>query len=552
MAARFHRIPFGPIDPQAEQVMVPMRDGVRLATDVYLPHRPAGRLPVVLVRLPYDKSGEFSFMPQVAPRFTERGYAFVVQDVRGKVRSEGETFAFVHEVADGFDTLEWIARAPWSNGAVGMFGDSYYGFTQWAAAASGHPALRAMVPRMTTSEIGTDWMYLDGVFNLGTMLEWAAETWVEPALLHHDLDWAARPIDAVVPATLAGQRSASLDHWRRRGPDDPFWTSGIFPGGLPVPGRIPTLHVGGWYDVFSRGQLRDYARASASSGAADQFLVMDASDHFDDVLTAAGRTDDYAASQATLAVFLDSSYLPPALAFFDRYLRGGDSLAAPPVRWALGEHGLRESSTWPPAGAAPLVLFPTAAEAALGSPDGGGLASSPDGVAGQVSWTHDPADPVPSLVPDPWRPLLALPDESSGHGRDDVATFTGDALRLPLDLAGPAVVEVELEANHGTAHLVATLCDVAPDGAARRILEGAALVVGAEPGVGVRVDLGDTGYRLAGGHRLRLALAGSSYPRWVVHPGTDEDPFDATATHPVELRVRLGSSTRLVLTSLPR
>ncbi len=146
-------VPFGEIDERADQVMVAMRDGVRLATDVYLPTGARGPMPAVLVRLPYDKSGHFSFMPQVAPFFTERGYACVVQDVRGKARSEGETFAFTHEVADGGDTLEWISQRPWSDGAIGMFGDSYYGFTQWAAIASGHPALRAIVPRMTSTEI---------------------------------------------------------------------------------------------------------------------------------------------------------------------------------------------------------------------------------------------------------------------------------------------------------------------------------------------------------------------------------------------------------------
>ena len=112
-----------PLDPAAEQVMVPMRDGVRLATDVYLPARP-GPLPAVLVRLPYDKCGRYTFMPQCAPYFTERGYAFVVQDVRGKFRSEGETMPFMHEVDDGYDTLEWIVAQSWSDGLVGMFGDS--------------------------------------------------------------------------------------------------------------------------------------------------------------------------------------------------------------------------------------------------------------------------------------------------------------------------------------------------------------------------------------------------------------------------------------------
>ena len=135
----------GAVDPRAEQHMVPMRDGVSLAIDVYLPEA-AAPCAAVLVRLPYDKNGRYCWMPQIARHFTDRGYVFLVQDVRGKFRSGGEVNAFVHELDDGYDTLEWVTRQPWSNGAVGMWGDSYYGFTQWTAVASGHPALRAIVP----------------------------------------------------------------------------------------------------------------------------------------------------------------------------------------------------------------------------------------------------------------------------------------------------------------------------------------------------------------------------------------------------------------------
>ena len=134
-----------PPDPRAEQSMVPMRDGVRLATDVFLPPDSQTRIPAVLVRLPYDKGGRYTFMSDIAPSFTDRGYAFVVQDVRGKFRSEGETLAFAHEVDDGYDTLEWVVSQPWCDGNVGMWGDSYYGYTQWAAVASRHPALKAIV-----------------------------------------------------------------------------------------------------------------------------------------------------------------------------------------------------------------------------------------------------------------------------------------------------------------------------------------------------------------------------------------------------------------------
>jgi hypothetical protein len=110
-----------PLDPRAQQHMVPMRDGVRLATDVYLPAG-AGPFPAVLVRLPYDKNGRYCWMPFIASHVIARGFAFVLQDVRGKFRSEGEPVAFVNEVPDGYDAIDWIARQPWSDGTVGIMG----------------------------------------------------------------------------------------------------------------------------------------------------------------------------------------------------------------------------------------------------------------------------------------------------------------------------------------------------------------------------------------------------------------------------------------------
>ena len=251
--------PLGPIDEFAEQVMVPMADGIRLATDVYLPRggRGADRLPCLLVRLPYDKSAPFAFMPRLAAWFTERGYAFVAQDVRGRARSEGETFAFVHEVSDGSATLDWLVAQPWSNGVVGMFGDSYYGWTQWAAVASGHEALRAIVPRVTSVEIGTDWRETGGVFNAYQMIEWAAGTWSGTENFECDLDWTVRPLADVQADAHGGRRSRSLDRWITVAGDDPWWWEALYAGrGDPRARlRVPALHTGGWWDVFRRGQV---------------------------------------------------------------------------------------------------------------------------------------------------------------------------------------------------------------------------------------------------------------------------------------------------------
>lgn len=552
-SGRYRVLPLGVVDARADQVRVRMRDGVRLATDVYLPTR-AGRshrVPTVLVRLPYDKSAEFAFMSQIATRMTERGYAFVAQDVRGKARSEGETRAFIHEVYDGADTLDWVVSQPWSDGAVGMIGDSYYGFTQWAALASGHPALKAIVPRMTTSEIGTDWMYLDGVFNLATMLEWAAHTWVEPSLIENHPDWSVRPAYDVLATTLDGRTSASLETWARTGPDDPYWTHTVYAGRLPVAGRIPTLHVGGFYDVFSRGQLRDFARSLRGSRGVDQHLVMDATDHFDDLLTATGSTVDYASTPALLDAFLDERYLPDPLTFLDAHLRGRPH-SLPKVRWTLGTTGAQVAETWPPAGATPLRLLLTGDEPAARGPAGGRLIQGPPALAATVSWQHDPADPAPTLVEDPWRPLLRLPDERPTHVREDVLTFTAEPVMAPLDLAGPVRFTAFLRSSAETTHLVARLLTVAPTGEARLVVEGITLVVDARAGTECVVDLGDTGHRVEPGHRLRLAVSSACYPRWVAHPGTEGNPLFTTRTTRTTQWLEIGSTrTSLVLTVLP-
>ncbi len=544
-------MPFGPIDERAEQVMLPMRDGVRLATDLYLPPSPR-RLPALLIRMPYDKSADFAFMPQVARHLLDQGYAVVVQDVRGKIRSEGATFAFVHEVADGYDTLSWIERQPWSNGSVGMLGDSYYGFTQWAAAASGHRALRCMAPRMTSTEIGTDWMYSQGVFCLYTMLWWASLTWVDEHLWEGGIDWGVRPLDAVLPAAHRGRRSASFDRWIQTGPDDPYWVDAAFAGrGNPRErADLPVLHAGGWWDVFQRGQLRDFHVMNRRAAA--QYLEMGSRDHWDQEL----REEGEAAPDLHDPQFLERwipSYLEPSVRFFARHLRGDGGVRMPAVRWHLAHAGWREAASWPPQGARESILYLADAERSASALEGGTLATRPDARVQTVRWTHDPADPVPYLTPDAWGCLAELPDERGVETRPDVLTFTADPAQHPIDLAGPMRANLTVGSGAGTLHVVVKLVDVAPSGRAQRIAEGAALVRDARRGERASVSLGDTGYRLRPGHRLRLEVASSCFPRYLLHPGTDGDPWHTTrfAANEQSLTTGGAGSSTLALTLLP-
>jgi uncharacterized protein len=509
----------GAVDPRADQRMVPMRDGVSLATDVYLPDE-GGPRPAVLVRLPYDKNGRYCWMPQIARHFTDRGYAFLVQDVRGKFRSGGEVNAFVHEIDDGYDTLEWITEQPWSNGSVGMWGDSYYGFVQWTAVASGHPALKAIVPRVTVADL-FDW--LAGVTPLYGA-HYLAQYWSDSLTHHWTPDWTHRPLCELFDEGFAaiGSRSIAFDRLlaEARG------QAGVdlYANGHPFDRlRIPTLHGVGWFDNITPSHMLDYERLMADPEAAPyQYLHAGSTDHenyrFEDVPV--GEADDHATDDDALERMLPR-YLQPALDFFDAFLAGrSDPASVPRVRWHLGNDGWRESPSWPPPGARESRLHLSA---------GGGLDAEP-GEAGEVTWLHDPANLVPSTIVDPFSFLFEYPDEAEAAARPDVAVFTGEPLAAPLTLAGRVVAHLRVGSDGPSTCVHVKLVDVAPDEASHILLYGQEYVDRPGDSAPMQVYLGHTGHRIPAGHRLRLQVASSDYPLYVPHPGTSESPWFAVET----------------------
>jgi hypothetical protein len=376
------------------------------------------------------------------------------------------------------------------------------------------------------------------------MLGWGTDTWIDNPLyeIPHDHDWMRRPLADSTPAILGGRRSASLDGWRTKPPSDSFWARGIFGDVDPLALRIPALHTGGWWDVFRRGQMRDFHTA-ARNGAPGQHLRFEAIDHFSDQLQPDGSVQDpaFVDSPAEIEAMMPR-HLDPALQFFDHYVRGIGE-APPAVRWQLSNAETRESATWPPEGSRPLRLFLGDAGAASSGPEGGALLERREGSETAVHWMHDPSDPVPTTVADVWRPLLGLPDEREVERRNDVMTFSADPVAEPLDIVGSVAASLFVKAASRSTHVMAKLVDVFPDGAARRITEGACLASDAVDGQLVSVDLSDIGYRLEAGHRLRLEVASSDFPRYMLHPGSDEDPWAASGGEPVEQQVSVGGST---------
>ncbi|HET6847881.1 MAG TPA: CocE/NonD family hydrolase [Gaiellales bacterium] len=519
-----------PVPAGAEQVMVTMRDGVRLATDVYLPADAAApSWPVILVRLPYDKDGRYTFMPQLAPHVTGRGYAFVVQDVRGKFRSEGETLPFVHEVDDGYDTLEWISTQPWA-GPIGMFGDSYYGFTQWAAVAGGHPALRAIVPRVTSADLGS---WLDEGVEPLYGAQYLAECWTGRLMHEWPIDWSHRPLAEVFDPGFAaiGERSAGFDALLEGGGQRSPYPEGTHPFDRL---SIPVLHCVGWFDNISPQHMLDYMRLVADPRVAHlQYLIADATDHENYQLGDAPIPAelDHDANEQALERMIPA-YLGPALDFFDAVLAGrSDPATLPRVRWRLGAGGWRESTAWPPPGSRELELFPGG---------GGSLGTEAPGPS-TAEWMHDPDDLVPSTVTDPFAFLHEFPDERPVEGRADVLAFTGTPLEHPLDLAGPVTARLRVASSGPSMQLHLKLVDVFPDGRALMLVRGQTTVQ--TPGseiVDAAVYLSHTGYRMEPGHRLRVQVASSDFPLYVPHPGTDESPWSAVETSPNRQRLHCG------------
>jgi len=522
-----------PLDERAEQVMVPMRDGVHLATDVYLPPAP-GRLPAVLVRLPYDKCARYTFMPQIAPYVMDRGYALVVQDVRGKFRSEGDTMPFAYEIEDGYDTLEWIVAQPWSDGVVGMWGDSYYGYTQWAAVASGHPALRAIVPRVTSTDFmdSLHW-WGDAVLQLYGA-DYLAHFWVDRSIYDFPVDFDCRPLARIFDEGFEaiGRRSRAFDELmlNRRPGGLALWPAGRHPYECQ---KVPALHSVGWFDNVMPYSMRDYVALTAMpERSALQYLHAEPIDHenyrLEDVpIKPEDDHDDNDAAMERLIPRL----MKPGVDFFDVFLRGRERPEAfPRARWRTGHGDWAEASTWPPEGARELRLYLGAPERTARDAEGGTLAATPESRADRAGWIHDPAQLVPSVTQDPFSILRDWRDESVIEGRRDVLTFTTDEAIAPLHLAGPATAHLVLESTGDTMHVHVKLLDVQPDGAARMLLRGQAFVACAAYGTSVSVGLGHTAYLLQPGHRLRLHVASSDHPLYLWHPGTAEDPWWATMT----------------------
>ena len=505
---------------------VPMRDGIVLRANVY---RPAGedRYPVLLTRLPYGKDLPLGVQVLDPVQATRRGYAVVVQDTRGRFQSQGEFEPFRSEDVDGYDTVEWAAAQPWSDGKVGMYGASYFGQTQWAAAKLRPPGLKAMAPYLTWSEPLDGTFGRGGALEFGTSASWTLQMALNVVMRRHagDREVMTRAVRAIVDDY---DRLAAGTYWELPLHDFAPLLRNQAPNGLNLnlaslsdPAlaehlrvrhdqvEVPSLNAGGWYDIFLQGTIDNF-NAMRSRGIHAKLLIGPWS-HSTGINPVGELNFGFGSQLAFIDLRMDFQNLQ--LRWFDHWLKGIDSgmLAEPPVKiFVMGRNQWRDEQEFPLARAVPEDIFLRE--------DGRLDRTGPTGDERPDQFDYDPANPVPTVG----GATLLTPEFRSGphdqrriEERPDVLVYTGGEFGRDVEVTGPIKVTLWACSTATSTDFVARLCDVHPDGRSINLTDGI-LRVQVEPGEPAEhvIDLWATSNLFRAGHRLRLQVTSSSFPRW--------------------------------------
>ncbi|TDD22327.1 CocE/NonD family hydrolase [Actinomadura sp. KC06] len=487
-------------------VRAPMPDGVVLVADLYRP-RGSGPLPVVLMRTPYGKRQPVIRL--FAGLLARRGFQVVVQNVRGVHGSGGEFRAFHHEKDDGLATLKWLRDQPWCDGRVAMVGASYLGFTEWAVAPYADPPLEAMGVGVTASEFVSSF-YPGGALALHNTLAWSSSMGTQDGTRQpfhkRRVRQAMRhlPVGEADEAAIGRPEPFLREVTAHAEPGDEFWKATDHSAAVPAT-TTPTTMVTGWWDLFLRRQLRDFAALHA---AGRQVRI-----------TIGPWGHDKQSLRATLH---------DQLSWLDAHLNGDKAqLRQAPVRLHL-QHADRwlDFDQWPPPETRPTPLY---------------LAQSlvwdvPADVE-PATFTYDPLDPTPTVG----GPLLSpgrggQRDNSRVEGRADVVVLTSAPLQRHLDLIGPVSATIHVRMSTGHGDLFVRLCDVDRYGVSRNVTDGILRIT--SPGVvRAEIEMHPTAYRFRPGHRLRVMLAGGAFPRFARNHGTGEPAARAVASRRVHVEV---------------
>jgi len=516
-------------------VPAPMRDGTVLRADVFRPVG-EGRFPVLLCRLPYGKHVGLVVQQLDTLALARNGFIVVIQDVRGRFASEGRWEPWTHEEQDGYDSVQWAAGLDGSNGSVGMIGPSYNGNTQWMAAVGRPPALKAIAPRVTWADPDNGLFSRGGAYEYGLGLWWsltqgletvgkrshagpaeAARAFVALVEDHDNLDSATyweEPSQRHPALARHDLHDLGFEHASR----DSAWAASCSVAQRHADVDVPSLNVAGWYDCFSQGTLDNFMAMTALERPAN--LIVGPWQHqgqFSQVgdvnfgLSASGDLLDYRGGLTQVEMDWFRRYLSPS----DDEADGDVTRSLPPVLlFVMGINQWREEQEWPLARAVDTAWYLR---------EDGGLSTDPSAVEeAHDEYVYDPSDPVPTLggaalLSSEYRagPLEQSPVEA----RPDVLVYTSDPLEQDTEVTGRIHATIHAASTARAADWVVRLCDVSPEGRSINIVDG---IVRSDMTPGSfsehRIDLWSTSHVFRRGHRIRVQVTSSCFPRWDRNP----------------------------------
>lgn len=494
------------------EVGIPMRDGVELAADVWLPAED-GPVPCVVEPTPYGKDNMFNVAD--AELLQSHGYAFVSVDVRGRGKSEGEWTAFVNDPDDCHDAVEWVAAQDWSTGKVGMTGLSYMGWVQWAAASRRPPHLSCLVSTSAAGRWQQEIPYTNGAFQL--YFAWWTYATRRRIPEGGDIDW--EQVLSRLPYGDLGEfinaTGGSWEMFSQHDRLDEVWNAVRFDD-LYREIDVPCLHVSGWYDLEDLlGAFHHYENMVAHSpAAAEQYLLVGPWSH----VGSRFPSDEYGGVELgpDAALDMDSEHVR----WFDHWLKGtGPGLDdVPRVRvFEPGRNRWRHASRWPLSNQT-LDLF-------LALTDGEGtLTDDPPADAETQSYRYDPLDPALTGIDVTGYPIENPPlAQNANESRADVLTFTGEPLAEDLVISGWAHLKLYASSDCDDTEWHVKITDVTPDGTSLKVTQGCLRAACRDSLTDLSpltpdtitafdIELWPTHHAFAAGHRIRVTVTSSDYP----------------------------------------
>lgn len=522
------------------EVKIPMRDGVRLAANIFRPNGD-GPWPVILSRTPYGKQDE---KWPGGKDYSSKGYVMVVQDCRGRGTSEGVWEPFLHEADDGFDTQEWIGRQPWCNGKVATSGGSYVGWTQWASARNSSKYLKAMSPMVPFGNTYEDLAYSGGAMMLGLLMGWGEAV----AAVGMDSNKQYQAYCHLPLRTFGDQFEKTIPYineWVRHPTYDSYWKQrGVNYGYRDI--TVPIFNVGGWFDIFSKAtlDLTTGVRTQSRSRSArtNQFVVMGPWGHYVGVRKT-GQLDF--GPEAELKVYSRQ------WDWFEYWLKGKEKNIRdwpPYYLFVMGENKWRGEQEWPIKRTRFTPYHLHSAGRAHSLKGDGTLSLKLPTAETSDQYDYDGDNPVPTVGGNNIVGASAGPeDQTVVEERNDVLVYSTPPLEQEVEVTGPVKLVLWAASTAKDTDFTGKLVDVHPDGKPYNLCEGIlraryrkgldkpALL---KPGQAQRfeIDLWVTSNLFRRGHRIRLEVSSSNFPRFDRNPnsenafGTDTELLAARQT----------------------